>query len=84
MKVFIKNPTDFLRREMRDLKDCFSLAENYSEYCDGTILLKGDMRIDTSFFNNSEKIKITYYHESVERFTFYLIKPEFTELEIRL
>lgn len=83
MKIFINHPTDFLRTELRYLKESFNI-EDYYEYYDGTILISGDLRIDNVEFNGSEKLMITYYHQSVEKFKFYITKPEFTHLEVRL
>lgn len=83
MKIFINNPADFLRRELRYLDEIYNL-EYYHEYADGTILISGDMRIDNVEFNGSEKLMITYYQHSVEKFKFYITKPEFTHLEVRL
>ena len=83
MKIFINHPTDFLRTELRDLKEAFNI-EDYYEYYDGTILISGDLRIDSTEFNGSEKLVITYYHQSVEKFKFCICKPEFTHLEVRL
>jgi hypothetical protein len=87
MKVFIINPTDFLRRELRDLNERFNL-EDYHEYSDGVIRISGDIRIDNiSLFGGAlygEMLKLTYYHDSVEKFQFCITKPEFTHLEVRL
>lgn len=83
MKIYINNPTDFLRQDLRHITRRLYWG-GYSESSYGAIELDGDMRIDNVEFNGSEKLMITFYHQSVERFRFYISKPEFTHLEVRL
>lgn len=83
MKIFINNPTDLLRRQIRYFVEISEL-EYYHEYKDGTILIAGDFRIDNVEFNGSEKIKVSYFYNSALQYKFYITKPEFTHLEVRL
>lgn len=82
MKIFIHNPTDFLRGELRCLNHRFKL-KYYCEYPDETILISDNMAIDSVHFNGSEKLMITIY-KSPENIQFYINKTEFTHLEVRL
>jgi hypothetical protein len=82
MKIFIHNPTDFLRGELRCINHRYK-PKYYREYPDETILISGNMAIDSVHFNGSEKLMITLYKSS-ENFQFYINKTEFTHLEVRL
>jgi hypothetical protein len=82
MKIFIHNPTDFLRGELRCLNHRFK-PKYYREYPDDTILISGNMSIDSVHFNDKENLMITLYKSS-ENVQFYINKSEFTHLEVRL